>query len=106
MIHYSGTNDILRLQTTTARDGVDFNLAYIDPGFTVPHTENFDQQYMRALFDHGFELARRGYPWSKGHPGLRSPSRVRETAGEPATGVGRRPAPGQRASAPGQPDGT
>jgi hypothetical protein len=70
MIHYSGSNDILRVQATSARDGVDFHLAFIDTAFTVPHTENFDQQYMRALFDHAYERARRGYPWNEGHPAL------------------------------------
>ena len=70
MIHYSSSNDVLRVQTTTARDGVDFNLAYIDSSFTTPHTENFDQQYMRALFDYAYEIARRGYPWKKAHPAL------------------------------------
>jgi hypothetical protein len=68
MIHYSGGNDILRLQMTTARDGVDFNLAYIGEDFTVEHEDIFDPGYMRALFDYGYRLARGGYPWSKGHP--------------------------------------
>jgi hypothetical protein len=70
MIHFSGNNDILRLQATSTRDGVDFNLAYIDPGFTTPRAENFDQRYMRALFEHAYEQARQGYPWSKRHPAL------------------------------------
>ena len=30
MIHYSGYNDILRIYGTTKRDGVDYNLAYIE----------------------------------------------------------------------------
>ena len=68
MIHFSGNNDILRLQTTTARDGVDFNLAYIGADFDVPHEASFDQAYMRALFDYAYEKARRGYRWSKEHP--------------------------------------
>jgi hypothetical protein len=70
MIHYSGTNDIFRLQATSERDGVDFNLAYIDADFAVPHIGNFDRQYMRALFDYGYEQARAGYLWRKGHPAL------------------------------------
>jgi hypothetical protein len=68
MIHYSGNNDILRLQTTTAHDGVDFNLAYIGGDFSVEHKDIFDSGYMRALFDYGYRLARNGYPWRKGHP--------------------------------------
>lgn len=68
MIHYTGTNDILRLEALAVRDGIDFNLAYIGPDFTMEHKVIFDQQYMRALFEYSYEKARRGYPWSKGHP--------------------------------------
>jgi hypothetical protein len=74
MIHYSGSNDIGRLQATAERDGVDFNLAYIGKEFTVERTVPFDQSYMRALFDYGFQRARRGFPWSKGHPMLTAPA--------------------------------
>jgi YD repeat-containing protein len=70
MIHYSGSNDIGRLQATADRDGVDFNLAYIGKDFVVERTVPFDQTYMRALFDYAFQQARRGFPWSKGHPML------------------------------------
>jgi hypothetical protein len=70
MIHYSGSNDIGRLQATAERDGVDFNLAYIGKDFTVERTVPFDQTYMRALFDYAFQQARRGFPWSKSHPML------------------------------------
>lgn len=68
MIHYSGHNDILRMQSTTERDGVEFNLAFIGPDFTVERRENFDPEYMRALFDYGFRQARAGYPWRHTHP--------------------------------------
>jgi hypothetical protein len=63
MIHYSGHNDILRMQATAERDGVAFNLAYIGPDFTLERRESFDPDYMRALFDHGHRLARAGYPY-------------------------------------------
>jgi hypothetical protein len=68
MIHYSGNSDILRLQLTAARDGVDFNLAYIGEDFMVKHRDLFDPAYMRALFDYGYRLAAAGFPWEKGHP--------------------------------------
>jgi predicted acylesterase/phospholipase RssA len=68
MIHTSGNSDILRLQNLTARDGVDFNLAFIGRDFTGTRTRLFDQTYMNALFQHGYDLARRGYPWAKSHP--------------------------------------
>ena len=70
MIHYSGYNDAYRIYTTSKRDGVDYNLAYIGSDFTVERKESFDQTYMRALFDYGYQRARAGYPWSKAPPGF------------------------------------
>jgi patatin-like phospholipase len=68
MIHYSGYNDLLRIYNTTRQDGVDYNLAFIGPDFNVPHEEDFDTTYMRALFDYGYRRAVSGYPWSKRPP--------------------------------------
>jgi len=80
MIHYSGYNDALRIYATSKRDGVDYNLAYIGSDFTVEHKEAFDQAYMRALFDYGYQRARAGYPWSKAPPILQSPAKPQNTA--------------------------
>lgn len=69
MLRSSGANDLARIYFVTQRDGVDYNLAYIDSDFTVPHpTANFDQAYMNALFDYGYRKARDGYPWRKTPP--------------------------------------
>ena len=68
MIHYSGYNDILRIYGTTKRDGVDYNLAYIDSDFPAIKHEQFDPAYLRALFDYGYAKGRRGYPWRKAPP--------------------------------------
>jgi Patatin-like phospholipase len=73
MIHYSGYNDVLRIYATTQRDGVDYNLAYIGPDFTVERRESFDPAYMRALFDYGYQKAVHGYPWYKAPPILVRP---------------------------------
>ena len=70
MIHYSGQNDVYRLQTTTERDGVDFNLAYIGRDFTFEHTEQFDPTYMRALFEYGRAQIKNGTAWKKSSPFL------------------------------------
>jgi hypothetical protein len=61
----SGLNDTYRIYLTAKRDGVDFNLAFIDDGFTVPYKEAFDQGYMQALFDYGYRKGLAGYPWRK-----------------------------------------
>lgn len=68
MIHYSGYNDILRIYATTKRDGVDYNLAYIDTDFPGTKHEDFDPAYLRALFDYGYTRGRAGYPWRKAPP--------------------------------------
>lgn len=68
MIFTSGFNDVLRLYTSAERDGLDFNLAYIGADFGTELTAPFDQTYMRALFDHGYQRGRAGYSWAKRPP--------------------------------------
>ena len=68
MIAANGLNDVLRMYNNTQRDDIGFNLAYIGPDFTEKLPEPFDQGYMRALFDYGYQRARRGYDWAKQPP--------------------------------------
>ena len=70
MITSNGIGDLYRIYATTQRDGVDFNLAVIGPDFTVPYQTPFEQSYMRALFNYGYEAAIAGYKWRKTPPGL------------------------------------
>lgn len=70
MIASSGVNDTYRIYTTTKRDGVDFNLAYIEDDFGEPYVGPFNKTYMRKLFTHGYEKGRAGYVWHKTPPGL------------------------------------
>jgi hypothetical protein len=74
MIHYSGYNDAVRIYATSKRDGVDYNLAFIGSDFTVEHKIPFDQAYMRALFDYGYQRGRAGYSWRKAPPILETPA--------------------------------
>ncbi|WP_198370176.1 patatin-like phospholipase family protein [Roseomonas rosulenta] len=69
MIASSGYNDVVRIWNTALRDGIDYNLAYITRDFTGTYREPFEQAYMRALFDFGYQRARRGYDWVKQPPG-------------------------------------
>lgn len=68
MIASAGYNDILRVYNTTQADQVGFNLAYIGRDFTEILATPFDQAYMRALFEHGYNRARRGMEWAKAPP--------------------------------------
>jgi len=70
LINNNGVGDMYRIYGTTKRDGVDYNLAFIDSDFTEPHTELFDRGYMNKLFDYGRAKAKGGYPWRKKPPGL------------------------------------
>ncbi len=70
LIHTQGFGDLYRIYSTTQRDGLDFNLAFIDDDFDAEHPEEFDTQYMKALFDYGFRQGRDGYPWKKTPPRL------------------------------------
>jgi predicted acylesterase/phospholipase RssA len=70
LIQYQGIGDLYRIYSVTQRDGIDFNLAYIPPTFTTPHTKDFDTVYMRALYDLGYDMAEKGYTWSKQPPVL------------------------------------
>jgi hypothetical protein len=68
MIFTSGANDTLRMHGNARLDGFDFNLAYIGADFTTELTEPFQQSYMRALFDYGYQRGRAGYNWAKEPP--------------------------------------
>jgi predicted acylesterase/phospholipase RssA len=69
LIHTQGIGDLYRIYATTQRDDVDFNLAYVPASFDVAHPEEFDTEYMRALFQTGYDMAAKGYPWQKVPPG-------------------------------------
>lgn len=70
LIQAQGIGDIYRIYQTTQRDKVGFNLAFIGPDFNAPHKEEFDTEYMRALYKYAYDRAVVGYPWSKQPPGL------------------------------------
>jgi hypothetical protein len=55
---------------STQQDNVGYNLAYIEDDFEFPHLEEFDQAYMRALYDYGEKKAKGGYKWFKEPFGL------------------------------------
>jgi hypothetical protein len=65
-----GVGDLYRIYATTQRDGIDYNLAFIPRTFTVPHTEEFDTNYMRQLYALALEMAKNGYTWQKTPPGF------------------------------------
>lgn len=72
IIKAQGIGDLIRIYAQAMRDGIDYNLAYIPPGFIGKAERPFDQAYMQELFKVGYELGRRGYRWNKQPPVLGS----------------------------------
>lgn len=68
LIATQGIGDLYRMYVLAERDGVDFNLAYIPPTFTEQAKEEFDKVYMGKLFEVGYEMGKKGYPWQKTPP--------------------------------------
>ncbi|MFZ2089258.1 MAG: patatin-like phospholipase family protein, partial [Desulfobaccales bacterium] len=71
IIKYQGVGDLYRIYTLSKIDRIDFNLAYIPEDFTVSRKEEFDRNYMNQLFNRGYDLGSKGYPWLKFPPGLK-----------------------------------
>jgi hypothetical protein len=59
-----------RAYVAAKRSGVDFNLAYVDPGFTQQSKGLFDRDYMQALYKRGFEHGKNGQPFLAQPPEL------------------------------------
>ena len=70
LIQSQGIGDLYQIYLNAQQNEMDFNLAFIGEDFDVVSREDFDTEYMRALFDYGYQLAREGYPWQKRPPGL------------------------------------
>jgi len=68
LIKYQGRGDLNRMYLQSRQYNVDFNLASIPETFTLREKEPFEQDYMAALFERGYELARAGYRWQKKPP--------------------------------------
>ena len=70
LIHTQGIGDLYKVYVLTQRDGASFNLAYIPASFDAPHREEFDTEFMRTLFQVGYDMAADGYPWENAPPGF------------------------------------
>jgi predicted acylesterase/phospholipase RssA len=69
LIKYHGVGDLFRLYAFAKRDRMDYNLAAIPPDAAPTRgCAPFDQVYMNQLFELGYDLAVKGYPWMKYPP--------------------------------------
>jgi predicted acylesterase/phospholipase RssA len=63
LVSSNGVGDMYRIYSIARRDGVEFNLSYIDGDFAEPYVGPFDQGYMRTLFNYGHARGKAGNVW-------------------------------------------
>lgn len=71
LLQAQGMGDLTRIYMVTQKDNIGFNLAYIPPSFDYEHKQEFDQDYMRALFALSESMAIAGYKWDHYPPGFK-----------------------------------
>ena len=70
LIKTQGIGDLYRLYAIAKRDGIDYNFIDVPTDFAVEAKSPFDNKFMRALYEKGYEMGRNGVPWKKAPPGL------------------------------------
>jgi predicted acylesterase/phospholipase RssA len=68
LVQAQGIADVDRIYAIALQDRADFNLAYIGPDFTYPHYEEFDNAFMKRLYDYAYALGASGKAWHKAPP--------------------------------------
>ena len=69
LIHTQGIGDLYRIYLTAKDDGVGYNLAYIGAEFNAEHKEEFDTEFMQALYAYAYKEGREGIRWKSTPPG-------------------------------------
>jgi predicted acylesterase/phospholipase RssA len=77
LIKNQAIGDLYRIYSVTKDQGIEFNLASIPADFTQTSDEPFDQKYMTALFNRGYDLGHDNYAWVKAPPGLELATQAR-----------------------------
>ena len=68
LVQTQGISDLHRIYEVARHDGVAFNLAYIDSGFSESPHAQFDTGYMKRLYDYAYQASVKGYQWHKVPP--------------------------------------
>ena len=77
LIKNQAIGDLYRIYSVTKDEGIEFNLASIPADFNQTSDEPFDQKYMTALFNRGYDLGHENYSWVKAPPGLELATQAR-----------------------------
>lgn len=73
-VQYKAVADAARIYEVARRDGLDFHMIMIPRTFAGKPRQDFDTEYMRALFAQGLELAAQPGPWLDAPPGADVPA--------------------------------
>ena len=63
LIRTQGLGDLSTIYLLTQRDGGNFRLTYVPDDFEVEPKEQFDPDYMSALYEVGYDMAKDGIEW-------------------------------------------
>ncbi len=72
LIRTQGLGDLSSIYLLAQRDGGRFRLSYVPDDFDVESDEMFDLDYMKALYEVGFDLGRQGGRWEDQPPATRT----------------------------------
>jgi predicted patatin/cPLA2 family phospholipase len=86
LIKAQGVGDLYRLYVFARRDYMDYNVAAIPEDFKAAKKEEFDPVYMTKLFNLGYEMARKGFPWEK-YPPFFEPEAILRTQEQERSGM-------------------
>lgn len=73
LVRTQGVGDLYREYLGARKYDFDFHLAHIPQEFEADAHELFDRDYMRTLYEAGYEMAVEGISWKKEPPGLNPP---------------------------------
>jgi patatin-like phospholipase/acyl hydrolase len=68
LIKNQSIGDAYRMYAQSQKDGVAFNLTSIPNDFTMKAKSEFDQAYMRALYERGYQMGQTPAAWEKEPP--------------------------------------
>ena len=68
LIKNQSIGDVYKMYAQSLRDEVDFNLVSIPSDFTAKGKSEFDQAYMRQLYDRGYQMGQVSSSWEKEPP--------------------------------------
>lgn len=74
MIKSQAAGDLYRIYLGTQRDNIEYNCTFIGDDFVAERRDEFDQDYMRALYEYGYHTGKSGHRWHKAPPGFEPPA--------------------------------